>query len=308
MPEHTKTSIVIPHYNNNNRLEKTLYAVKREIGNQKNVQVIVVDNKSERCPKSLVEGFGACFLEETTHLYSPYSARNRGIEKSDGEIIILLDSTCVPQRNWLHKGLQFLSKNEADIVSSNILYEHSPGKPTLSQVWNSCFGVDAKKSIDKRGYAPGGCLFIKRSVFDTLGLFAEGIRSGGDYTFTNTAVRLGYKLMFCEDSVVKYPAKSYAELKAKSIRVGKGQVGVWLSSGKFWFYFVKFLFKPFYPPNLKRISLAYKSKHKLYSYNKVLFFQLFFLGWHLRLLQFYGNLLGLACIIKSKPRFQKKKQ
>jgi len=276
MPEHAKTSVVIPHYNNNHRLKKTLYAVKREISNQKNIQVIVVDNKSELSPKAMVEDLGFFFLEETAYLNSPYSARNRGIEKAVGDIIILLDSTCVPQSNWLQNGLQFLSKNDADIASSNILYEYSSGEPTLSEVWDSEFGVNVKKSIERRNYAPGGCLFIKRSMFDTLGLFDEGIRSGGDYTFTNTAVKLGYKLMFCENSVVKYPAKNYAELKTKAVRVGKGQIGVWYSSSKFWRYFVKFLFKPFYPPNPKRISLAYKSARKLYNNKRVLFFQLFF--------------------------------
>jgi len=305
MQENVEISIVIPHYNNNLRLKMTLHAVKREVNNAANVEVIVVDNNSAQSPKPVVEGFGFFFLEENRYLNSPYSARNRGIEKASGEVIILLDSACVPQSNWLQNGIECLGKNEADIVSSNIIYEHTSEKPSLSELWDSTFGVNARKSIEKREYAPGGSLFIKRNVFNTLGLFNEGIRSGGDYTFTNTAVKRGYRLMFCEYSVVKYPAKSYADLKAKAIRVGKGQIDVWRSSGRFWLYFVKFLFKPFYPPSPRAVYDAYASAGKSYRLNRSMLVRLFLFGWHLRWLQYYGNLSGLTGLIKLGLCFKK---
>ncbi len=304
MLESLNVSVVIPHYNNLSRLAQTLSAVKRETNNLKNIQVIVVDNKSGLSPRSVVEDLGFLFLEETYYLNSPYSARNRGIEKTTGDIIILLDSTCVPQKNWLKNGLEFMIRNEADIMSANIVYEYS-SKPSLSEIWDSAFGVNVKKSIENRNYAPGGCLFIKQGVFDTLGLFQEGLRSGGDYTFTNTAVNQGYKLMFCENAVVKYPAKKFPELKKKAIRVGRGQIRVWLSSGRFWRYFVKFLFKPYYPPSPKRIHRAYESVRKSSVYNRLLFAQLFFLDWYFRLLQCYGNLFELTSKLKTKLTLQK---
>ncbi len=303
MLNYLKASIVIPHFNNNLRLEKTLYAVKREINKQKNIQVIVVDNKSDLSPRSFVEDLGFLFLEETKYLNSPYSARNRGVEKAAGDIIILLDSTCVPQKNWLITGLEFMSNNDADIVSANIVYEYASSKPTLSEIWDTALGVNVKKSIEKRDYAPGGCLFIKRGVFDTLGLFKEGLRSGGDYTFTNMAVNQGYKLMFCENAVVKYPAKKLPELKKKTIRVGRGQIGIWQTSGVFWKYFAGFIIKPFYPPNPATLFNRLKNREKQIKFDWFLLARIYFLHWYLRILQTYGNLTGLFSLVFKRKQY-----
>ncbi len=301
--QHSRVSIVIPHYNNSQRLAETLTAVKNEIACEDVVEVIVVDNNSDVSPKALVESFGFVFLAEATYLNSPYSARNRGIEKTKGDPVILLDSTCVPQKNWLSNGLKFMYETSADIVSSNIVYEFSSEKPSVSEIWDSVFGVNVKKSIENNQYAPGGSLFIRRHLFNTLGLFSEGIRSGGDYSFTNTAYKKGYRLLLCKDSVVKYPAKKFAALKKKSIRVGKGQIGIWRSKGKFWQYFAKFLLKPFYPPNPINLYKRLKNVNEQINCSGFLVLRICFFDWYLRVLQTYGNLISLFVLVFKKKSY-----
>jgi glycosyltransferase AglE len=293
-------SIVIPHYNNNDRLKKTLESISGQINTIPSVEVIIVDNASDNPPEIMVQGFGFQYLSETKYLNSPYSARNRGIEAADGDIIILLDASCVPQPNWLRNGIMHLSSSDADIVSANIVYEYSSPKPSIAEIWDANFGTNVKSAIQKHNYAPGGCLFVRREVFNQLGKFKEGIRSGGDYTFTNQAVSKGMSLQICEDAIVKYPAKNFADLKNKSIRVGKGHIEIWLKSGRFWQYFIKSMFKPFYLPNpiiIKRnlTNLCLPAKCP-----KFIFIRIYLFSWYLKVLQFKGNILGVFNLLAKK--------
>lgn len=292
-------SIIIPHFNNNRRLEKTLEALSVQDYPRDKYEVIVVDNGSDRSPEELVKRFSCTLLNETTYLNSPYSARNRGIEKARGDIIVLLDSTCVPYRaNWLQEGMAMLINSGADIVSGNIVYEFGSEIPATAELWDSIFGVNAKKAIEKNNYAPGGCLFIRRSLFDTLGMFEEGIRSGGDYALTNKAVRNGYKLIYCENVIVKYPAKKIQTLRKKAIRVGRGQIGIWKGSGKFWLYFSKYFLKSLYPPNPGRIIKAIQYRTEL-DLNWKTFLKLYFFDWYMRILQTYGNTIQLLSLLRK---------
>jgi len=298
--QHSAISIIIPHYNNNNRLKKTLESISEQINTRPDVEVIVVDNASDNPPGILVQDFGFRYLSETKYKNSPYSARNRGIEVAKGEIIILLDASCVPQPNWLKNGLMHLKRFDADIVSANIVYEYSSQKPGIAEIWDATFGVNVKIAIVKHKYAPGGCLFVKRAVFDKLGKFEEGIRSGGDFSFTNQAVLNGMSLLFCEDAVVKYPAKKFPELTRKAIRVGKGQIGIWIKSGKFWKYFTKSILKPFYLPNPIVIKRNLDTLCLQGKWPKFIFIRLYLFSWYLRVLQFIGNVLGMFHFLTKK--------
>src|SRR5690606_32060769 len=119
-----KSSIIIPVYNDAQKLNVTLQAIFEQVRFDETVEVIVVDNGSTDDTLEVINNFEkVIFIKETDHLNSPYSCRNRGIEISKGSIIVLLDSTCVPDENWLENGLDYLLNGPADVIGGNVLFD-----------------------------------------------------------------------------------------------------------------------------------------------------------------------------------------
>lgn len=223
-------SIIIPVYNDEKYLKSTLKAITDQISEEQNVEVIIVDNGSANNTFQWLEQSDQIkILSESKNLNSPYSCRNRGIEIAKGDVIILLDATCCPQNDWLKKGLNYLETTGADIVGGNVLFDFE-GKVTGAKLYDSMTNIKMEESI-KKGVAKTANLFIKKSVFDKIGLFPEGIRSGADVRWTYKATSSGLKMVFCHEAIVHKPARSFRELLTKQWRVGLHQPLIWKDQG-----------------------------------------------------------------------------
>jgi len=161
-------------------------------------------------------------LFEHDYLSSPYSARNRGIEAAQGEIIALLDATCVPVKTWLEEAIRCFKRSDVDLLGGNVEFSFRKGKPGPGELYDSLTNVQMKESV-KKGEAKTANLFVRRELFENIGLFTEGIRSGGDVEWTRQATAEGYDLAFCEKATVFKPARRLFPLIQKQWRVGKGK-------------------------------------------------------------------------------------
>lgn len=225
-------SVVIPVYNNAARLQKTLEALGDQTYPPEQYEVIVVDNGStDGSPDVAASYEGVQLLYEHEHLSSPYSARNRGIEAASGEIIALLDATCVPVEDWLEEGAACLVHEGSDLVGGNVDFAFRGERPTAAEVYDSVTNVQMKESIEQ-GKAKTANLFTRHDLFEDIGLFPEGIRSGGDVQWTRRAVRKGYSLSYCEGATVYKPARQLSALVKKQWRVGKGKPAIWRQEGR----------------------------------------------------------------------------
>src|SRR5690606_15321126 len=155
---------------------------------------------------------------------------NRGIEIATGDIIILLDATCVPDSHWLMNGLTFINESQAGIVGGNVLFDFE-GKVTGAKIFDSLTNIRMQESIENRGVAKTANLFIRREVFEIAGLFPEGVRSGADVRWTNKVSSLGLGIQFCVDAIVYKPARDFRELIKKQWRVGTHQPLIWREAG-----------------------------------------------------------------------------
>lgn len=225
-------SVVIPVYNNADRLRKVLEAVQQQDYPSECYEVIVVDNGSTDESPAVAKSFeGVRLLFETEYLGSPYSARNRGVEAAAGDIIAFLDSTCRPVSQWLREGVQVLRAEEADLVGGNIEFEFN-GKVTAGKILDSLINIRAKDSVENRQVAKTGNLFVTRQVIRAVGTFPEGIRSGGDVRWTAKAVQAGFSLAYGSAATVYYPARPLGALLQKQWRVAKEQPIIWQEAGK----------------------------------------------------------------------------
>jgi len=246
-------SIIVPTYNDKEYLIKTLRAIKQQDAPYYSIEVIVVDNGStDGTNEFLQDATDILYIREHQHLNSPYSCRNRGIEKAKGAIIVLLDATCIPANEWLKNGIEYLKSTGADIVGGNVVFDFE-GKVTGAKLYDALTNIRMEESI-KKGVAKTANLFIKREVFEKIGTFPEGIRSGADVRWTYKATSNGLRLEFCNTAVVYKPARAFKELIKKQWRVGKHQPLIWKDQGKKISIVsaLKKIFVPVSPVKLKR--------------------------------------------------------
>src|SRR5690606_10704520 len=150
----------------------------------------------------------------------------RGFEASKGRVIVLLDTTCAPVIRWLSEAIDCLVKKNADLVGGNVVFEVSSNS-SVGEMYDSLRSIRMEETILKRNAAKTTNLFIRREVFEKLGKFPEGLRSGGDVLWTKKATSAGFKLVFCKDATAVMLPRGARALYRKQYRVAKGQPAIW---------------------------------------------------------------------------------
>lgn len=284
-----KASVIIPVFDDADDLKRVLTELSNQTISSDFFEVIVVDNGSTDHTKSVTEEFeNVRYLLEDKHLNSPYSCRNRGIEISKADVIVLLDATCIPELEWLEAGLNCLEAQKADMVSSNMQFDFR-NKITAGKVYDSN-NLKIESSIRRRGAVMTASLFVRRSVFDKVGIFPEGVRSGADIRWTGRATKQGMKLVFCSKSIAKKRARSYLESIKKQWRVGKGQPAIWKEQGKKYINPYKRLISsliPYHPRKVKKLASG-----KGVDVSAYVKFKLYFVAYSVWILMAIANIYG----------------
>lgn len=252
--EWPSVSVIIPFYNNQDQVVRIEEHLRNQTYPESNVEVIFVDNGSEKAFQ-FRESFlkRNILLTEKKYLNSPYSARNRGVEAAKGELIVFVDANSTPENDWLKHGVKCLRDSGCDLIGGNVLFDFQYDL-TAAKIVDSLTSIQMKNAIGERGVAYTANLFVKRDVFDRIGLFEEGVRSGGDVRWTLKAKNYKYNIGYCSTAVVKKYARSAKELYHKKLRTGKGYYYTWIKEPKTerkpWYYN---FFRSLKPPSFSKI-------------------------------------------------------
>jgi glycosyltransferase involved in cell wall biosynthesis len=219
-------SVIMPVYNDPSNLNGVLSKLSQQQIDKSQFEIIIVDNGSDVDYSSILSNYidvNIVFLREEFYRNSPYSSRNRGVEVAKGFILVFLDVTCWPNINWLLSAeAYFANIPDCKILAGEVYFRSKNLVPNVAEIVDSCENIRMKDSVEKNSVAKTANLFIHRSVFDELGLFPEGIRSGGDIEFTSKASKFGFLIHFSDKAYVYKEARSFSELMLKQKRVGLG--------------------------------------------------------------------------------------
>jgi len=217
-----RLSIVIPVYNDQDRLVLCLQALEAQTLTSENFEVIVVDNGS-------LEPITTKAAPNTRIVTEPqpgsYAARNRGVEHAEATIIAFTDADCIPDPSWLSEGLAYLD-NHPDVSSVGgrvEVFARDPNHRTAAEVYESIHGFPQQHYVTDRTFAATANLFVRRSVFEAVGPFNAELRSGGDVEFGLRSADMGHKLEYAHAVVVRHPARrTLQELSRKQQRAIAG--------------------------------------------------------------------------------------
>jgi glycosyltransferase involved in cell wall biosynthesis len=170
-------SIVIPVFNEERYIAECLNSVGNLNYPAERLEVILVDNGSTDRTLEIARNYPIRILVK--EYVKVGAVRNYGVSHARGEIIVFLDSDCVVEPAWLEEGVKKLSDETKLVLGGQYLMRDNPS--WLERYWvlsNSRTQVYQTTLV-------GGCIFIHKSMFESVNGFDESLNSGEDSDLTN---------------------------------------------------------------------------------------------------------------------------
>ena len=218
-------SVIIPVYNDRDRLALCLEALEHQTYPKDQYEVIVIDNGSDQPLDDLVSPFQQVRLTHESQKGS-YAARNHGLTLSRGQLLGFTDSDCIPVQNWIEKGVtHFLATQNCGLVAGKIeLFFQQKDRPTAVELFDSRNFLQQQKYIAEDRYGATANLFTSKAIFEAVGPFNAQLKSGGDREWGQRVHAAGYLQVYADDVCIAHPARhSWSEISKKIVRVIEGR-------------------------------------------------------------------------------------
>jgi glycosyltransferase involved in cell wall biosynthesis len=186
--------VVIPVQNNEKYLSDIFHGV--DIQSLPPREIVIVDSSSNNKISNLVNKWNGAIPIKYIKIESAYpgGARNIGVEIVKREWVAFLDSTTVPEHDWLERCVETAIEKNADFVRGLTIFEADTYfKKLLRATTYGCVPC---------GTLPGS--IVKKEIFKESGGFIPSIRSSEDVEWIERIKSMGYKTDTVKDFVSIY--------------------------------------------------------------------------------------------------------
>ena len=160
-------AIIIPHYNDAERLERCLSALAQN--DLSGCEVVVVDNGSTMIePLAQVQARFADVGFVTEPEKGAAAARNRGVAETSAPCLMFIDADCVPAPDWVATGRAVAGR--ADLIGGRVeVFDETPPPRSGAEAFEAVFAFDFRHYIEVQGFSGTGNLVTRRDVFEDVG-------------------------------------------------------------------------------------------------------------------------------------------
>ncbi|TNC74794.1 glycosyltransferase family 2 protein [Rubellimicrobium roseum] len=207
-------AVIIPHYNDIQRLGRCLDALMPQVTSD--IEVIVVDNASTESLAGVRAAHpGVRIVTETRK--GAALARNRGVAETTAPWIYFLDCDCVPAPDWLAAAGRV--RTRGDLVGGTItLFDETPGPRSGAEAFETVFAFNNRSYVETKGFSVTANLLTRREVWDAVGEFRPGLSE--DLDWCHRARSKGFRLVHADDLRVAHPTRAdWPALERKWLRL-----------------------------------------------------------------------------------------
>jgi GT2 family glycosyltransferase len=197
-----EVAIIIPCKNEGIYIKQTLDFLLQTEARSVSEILVIDDGSNDNCCE---------FLKKKSKYYSNVSlietkgigaakARNLGASIiKDANILVFCDAHIIMKQNWLKELLTAFQSSEVSAVCPGIGH-FDPNKPVgYGQTWNEnleVYWLKKPKELEEIPLGPGGCIAIRKTVFDSVGGFNKDFVSWGfeDVELSLRLWLMGYKI------------------------------------------------------------------------------------------------------------------
>lgn len=174
-----KVSLITITYNSESTLEHTIQSVIEQT--YPDIEYIIVDGLSTDKTLSIIETYKSGiskFISEKDH--GLYDALNKGISMATGDIIGIIHSDdFYTSPNVISQVVDVFKKRQVEGVYADLFYVAKDDPDKIIRKWKS--GEYHHGMFLKGWMPPHPTLFVKKSCYETYGLFNLNLGSAADY-------------------------------------------------------------------------------------------------------------------------------
>lgn len=193
-------SIVVPAYNEEKFLEKTLDRIISLISNRLDADIIVVNNASTDKTHEIISHFKKIKEIQLSERVTISAARNIGWQKAKNPVIAFIDSDVLLTPEWIDSLLSILAQNKENphpLLLTGFPYYLSEDPHWIETAW---FG-NLKPS---RHYVNGGNIVISKELLVGIDGFDESLITAEDVDLCKRAQNYGAELKLNKNLVTHH--------------------------------------------------------------------------------------------------------
>ena len=196
-----KYSVIIPAYNAEHTLARTLKALHHQTVPREEYEIIVVDDGSTDRTGEIAQALADRVLFQENQ--GPAAARNAGVRAARGDIVLFTDADCEPLPDWLEKMTAPFSDPEVVGTKGAYLTRQRSLMARFVQMeyedrYDRMAGFERIDFIDTYSAAYRREVFLANNGFDTIFPTA----SVEDQEFSFRLAQKGYKMVFVPEARV----------------------------------------------------------------------------------------------------------
>ncbi len=250
-------SIIIPNFNGRQLLEKNLPLVLEAVG--KSQVVIVDDGSTDESAEFIKKHFpGVTLIEKVTNSGFATSV-NLGVKAAKGDIVFLLNSDAVPQKNCLVELVKHFQDGQVfavgcldESIEDNRVVKRGRGIGKFTRG----FLIHTRGETNKTNtlWASGGSSAFRKSIWEKLGGMDELYNPfyWEDIDLSYRALKSGYLIVFESKAIVTHRhgegsiQKAFSEKKIKQIAYRNQFIFVWKNINSKSYILKHFLWLPYH--------------------------------------------------------------
>lgn len=194
-------SIITATYNSAQTVADTLTCMSRQ--GYRSIEHIIVDGASKDNTLEIVGRFPHVARVVSEKDNGIYDAMNKGIGLATGEVVGILNSDDVyTDEEVVAKVMSAFEDPSVDAVYGDLQYVSKDNLDKVVRTWRS--GRFSKEKFYYGWMPPHPTFFVRRSVYDKVGLFNCALRSAADYELMlRILVKYDHKVCYISQVLVK---------------------------------------------------------------------------------------------------------
>lgn len=182
-------SVVIPAYNEEKYLAKTLGSLQNQVHPDFDYEVIVANGQSTDRTVEIAKQYGARVINVPK--VNPATARQKGVETAQGEIIACIDADTLVPPNHLQMLVREFSQDPTAVGLTGII-EGWGGSPWQNFIykWANTFFCKLNFLLGRYGFQ-GQSFAFKKSAFLEIGGFNTQLHTGEDFDLACRMSKVG---------------------------------------------------------------------------------------------------------------------
>lgn len=177
-----KISIITACYNSEKYIEDTIKSVLNQ--KHEDIEYIIVDGNSKDRTLEIIKKYEPLFKGRMKWLSENdkgiYDAMNKGLKMATGDFIGLINSDdYLASNNVISIINNIILERKAEVIYGNLEFIDPTKQNKIVRKWND---VKFNEKLIKRGWHPAHpTLYIKKEVYDKIGLFSLDYKIAADY-------------------------------------------------------------------------------------------------------------------------------